>query len=1044
MADFEQATCQHLRELFQQLSSASPPQNVLDEIRTIPTNPNLIFPLLANLETETDVILSNRFALQISNFMRKIDYYTKRGQSDEIFGKVFSILPILNNDLSRNCLIDRLGECSMETPAIIEHLVALSLQFFENPQLIKAAFHIWNTIIIRAYEANTDFIYSRLIPAAIAALRSTDKNTRIEAYSFMGESLVVCAQNDEENAFFNPETFGSLVTEIQTTFTHIIQVLKDESELFIFSKNVEQILKYMPMDYIENYFVNPLFEQFTVFLSADELSSQFKRHILLPLDIIMIQFAGTVVQQIPACIPGIINLTVVLAKENPEEGLYKNTETFFEHAAIAFEEGGITNDDGEIVTAMSFFMPIIQELIETEDPAALLVIFLIFNSVVSSNPAEIMDIYEDIETNIVIASFESEDSDLIDAALTFLENLAIEAQSMALHLQTTFEPILIEFISSNEENPITNKAIQVLSTIYDASESSPEDISHSIEFLLSLFESAETYRHELAFNAIINLLKYSSDVPEGLYDALKPIITELISSGEGAVGPAILGFSAFALVDPRAIEEDLPQMIEVIKTTLQNHDVPELVDFSLQALLNLIEPFIETLSPMIPELYQISLAVFEAFFSNEEDDFGEEEEEFMADDVLSLEQANEEADREGEIYRNRTNIASKAFLLCCLLLRFANEELSSSEAAKICEYLIRLMDKDSGDSVSEASRCLTDIVIGTSAVNFDIRPTIREYLANYNTISYSKAISDFWEGLSYGYRSLPHDAAIELTPDIMDIVLSLLNGESSVYNRNNQNGNLPKTEIEQQLLVMIEEIIIQTGEEFAAFLEKTFNVLLRCLEDTNKVSKGHAIRTLSFLSSFFPQHPELAQKAFEQVATLAEETFPEVRSTMFLSYHFITLANKEIVQEIAPQLLQMAMEAMKESESSYQLSDNASILWCTLVQTFQVVPSQADFDLLFSIFPTSAHNYMLRANSIFLHYALNTWPEIITPHALSTAVTVLGSDDVTQTFIPREIAIVLAQIVSTAGEGEPEEIAHYNQLQIHYLKKHIAELTASS
>ena len=1033
MSDLE-STCQHIQGLFTQyLNTQSPTPELLEEVNNIPKQPELIFPMLVLLENNQDPKIERLCATQVNNFMRNSKVY-EQNQIDEIFDKLFNALVNVQDDITRNVLVDLAIKESQDKEQILNQLVQLSMQYLQNQPTAKTALRIWGAIMPnpRAYEPNTEFIYTNLVPVAIAALHAEDKSTRLEAYDFFAYGLTTCLNNDEEGQVFTAEYCQSITDEIVTCIQPLIESVQDETEINAFCNNVSIIID-TSYDFAESYLIQAIFEPLITYIGTDGLSSKLKLPLLTPVVSILNSFGIEFADSLPAFIPIVIKLAVEVAHENPEEGLYKRTSSFFEKATIALEDADLTDDSGATLTAMNIYMPSIEELIGLQEAEGLLAVFLIFTSILNINPATVIDLYDDIE-GMIETSLGEENELLIESALEFLTNIIYEAPTTAAHIQTKFEPILIELVNSLENITLGNQALLVLMQIYECSETEPADIQTTLQFLMSMFSSDNQIRHEYTFKALSSLIQHMDEIPEDIYPAVKPIIDELISSGEGAIGSAIEGFGAFAAKEPYIVAEDLESMMGVILSALQQTDI-NLIHSAVITCQNLFEPFCETLAEQVPTFFEASLAIANRISA--EDDEEEIAEEGGAQ--FDVEEGNEEADRLSELVENKQTVCGEALILSTLLFRLAPAALAS-HAQELQEIIQRFLSLDKPVTIQLAIKASPDLIIGLAQIGQNPAELFKSLIENFGASDDEDTISEFWNGVSFCFHVLPHEVSLELAESSMEIVTSILNGSYSVYNRSNKDGALLKPGLVQQMLVMVEEVLIQTGENFAPFIEATVQGISRLLDDKNPVDRALALVTLSMIASYFPAHEDLIHLVFERLQAEVEQSYQEVKASVFLAYHFLTLANKAAVQEIAPQLLAMAIEAVKDPDGSTQYSLNAGVLWCTLIQQFEIEPSQEDLEAIFSVIPAQAHNNLLKANAIFIYYAINKWPEIITPHALTTAVTVLGSDDVTQTWIPQPVAVTLAQIIANAEEGAAEAVACHNQLEILNYRRHMEQL----
>ena len=1033
MSDFD-TTCQQLQSIFNQFcSTQSPSEELLQEINNIPKQPQLILPILSILENQPNTKIGKLCATQINNLLRNEKNYDD-SQLGEIFQKIFIILPNIQEDITRIILLDYLLKKSVENEEILNQLIQLSFHYLENQPTVKAAIHIWGLImpIPKAYEPNIEFIYSNLFPIAINALHAEDQSTRLEAYEFFAYGFTTCVENDEQGRFITPEFCQTVTDEIVTCIQPLVESIQSENEITAFCRNLSTIIE-SSHDYAQDYLIQTIFEPLMSYIAEESVPCQLKLPMLLPIVSMLVDFGIEFAESLPTFIPIVINLSVELARENPEEGVYEKTNSFFENATLSLEDAELTDENGTPLTAITVYMPHIEELIGLQEPAGYLTIFLIFTSILAANPATVIELYDDIE-GMIEASLAEENELLIDAALNFLLSLVNEAPTTAVHIQSKFEPILIQLISSLENITLGNLALYVLYRIYQESETEPENSLESLQFLMSMFESDNQIRHEYTFNALSALIQHMQTIPEDVYPTVKPIIEQLISSGEGAIGSAIEGYGAFATVNPYIIAEDLGSIIDVLHSALQQQDI-DLIDAALTTSLNIFEPFCETLSEQIPAFFEASFAIAKRVSSVDEEEDAEQGEA----EGLDVEEGNEEADRLSQLQEKKEFICGEALTLSTLLFRLVPTALAD-HAQELQETIQQFLFLDKPSTIITATKASPDFIIGFTQIGQNPAEFFKSILENFASSSDEDTLSEFWNALSFCYHALPNDLSLELAEPTMEIVIKILAGQHSIYNRGSKNGTLLKPDLVQPILVMVEEVLIQTGENFAPFIDQTVQGITRLLEDKNPVDRCLALVTLSMIASYFPDQEELIQIIAERLSTEASQTYQGVKFSVFLAYHFLTLANKAIVQEIAPQLLNMAIEAIKDSDSSNQNSLNAAVLWGTLVEQFELSPSQEDLEAIFTAIPAQAHNYLLKANAIFVYYGLNRWPELIAPHALPTAVTVLGSDDITQRWIPTPVAIALAQIIANAEEGAAEEIACHNQLQISNYRRHIEQL----
>lgn len=1031
MADIGELAKQ-LEQLYLRFAQFGPTDPAHEQLMQIYKNPENIEPMIFLAQNTQNPQVKATVFTGISTLIRQTKKYPEPYKSG-LFDRLLPLVTVAPTPQLQLTIIDRLLKLQAdnltdeERDEVLIIFANFAMQITENANLLPGALHFWDHIIhySQLHASFGQYLVETILPLALNMFHSESEIHRCAAYEFIFHSLGEYIEFLQISEDIQAQISEAIINQVD----FIIQQSINENQVFF------NAFSEMYLDIFESHdLVFPIIYKIIAVLQDTEISSDIRRMLIQPMSAIIHMQADELVDEFEAMLSAMVQFTYQLAQENQDEMIYADTTDFYLEIIRGLED--CCGNSFEILS------PQITQLLQSEDPNAFLVAFMILTAILPDSPDTVVELYNDLE-EIVEVSLTSEIPTLFDAAVNFLEVLVSVNPSIAPHIQEKFEAILLQCIQNQ-------RVLTLLAVIYRSSETAPENPEASIETLIQVFSATtDSYHHELTFTAIAELVKILSDAPEGLYQKVKPIINELITSGSAAIGSALIGFSSFALCDPTAVAPDLEEMCKILLQALTMKD-KEIVSGALVTAVELFQVFPTSLAGLAPQFFAESLRIANLLPKFE---FGEEEEDENPEDELGDENRDDENEYD-KFMSTLGNMSGHGLMLAGFLFNLYAENLAE-QADELVEIWMAFENIENVYGLFYLYQMSHDLIEGLVKIGKDPSEIIRTMFGNFASNEDQDVRIKLWEDGAYAIRNIPAEVVAPHAQYLFEIIIGILMNKVSIYCRQNEPERLESifvkplmnciTELFMKLGASAAQLTLTVGEDndvaHGPLMDKLKPAFLKLNNDKNPIIRSCAAMTTAYIATFFPEDAELMQGAAEMLIRDIESSYNDVKVSLFQGFNYLMWMNRDILREAAPQIMQSAIDMVKSTDVSNANKFDAAVVWGSIVELYEVTPSMEDLAAVINVLPGPAHDYQLKYNAHFVLFVLNRWPEAIQGEPLLiNAVTIIGSDDKLLAILDKGEAAALANVISQADPAIVAAMAKNMELQLHYIEVHTAQL----
>ena len=890
-----------------------------------------------------------------------------------------------------------------------ENLIKIAENLLENSEYLSTSLTIWNSIISNAthlIESRLSFINEILLPIISSSYSAEKKEIRISTYPLFSKLYSILEGNISNNLL---ESFSNELIHSTEMF---FSTNSDSNEASLFFKSFCEIIE-ICTPFVEEYCF-PIFE----LVSNNCLNNLID---------IMIRFSSlSIFSQIMKFSPFILNdqlsiflnnlilFSIEICKENPEEKSYYVGFEFFKESALYIEE---END------SIEFFLPILNELFSNNDPITFQISFMLLTSILDASEIHIMELYDDFEP-IIALSFESENIPLIEELCSFLQQLVKSAQSLASQIQEKFENYFLNYVEND-------RVLDCLASIYEVSQQEPIDSSKTLQILLDQFQSQRPEHHEAIIQVINAVIRTVDEIDESVYITIKPYLEALLQVSFTAKGKALSCFSAFSITTPKLILNDLQLFVPEILNSISLTNF-QLSSDSLLTAQNLFGCFRISLLEFHQPFFEKCLEIINLF--KEDEDGHLDITQYSNNNFDSFNEEEEEAEYM-RIEAEFTTMIGSAFEFLGSLFSLYPESLKDYSDT-ILKLLIQFIEKENPSFSEQIFNASQDVIDGCNKLNISVISLIDSLINESVATDNFQILLPLWYSLGYICRICDKNTLKEISNSLMDKVITIISGKLSYYNQSLKIKRINK-EMIRPMLDLIEEFIINLGEDSKPFINDLIPLLLNIYKEKSPIIKSSVLMTLSVIVNVFPDLTNLYSTILTNSESIIHSNIAEVKSPIFLALNYLIEVNPNPLSSMAIDLYNITTKIIQDQQSSNKLIDSSIILWGSLVQIYNIEPNLEILELVLKQMPFVMNNYMLRFSAHFSIYCLNKWSNIINQYILKIIVNILGSDDKTQKAIISEDLDNLIQIAINSNEEIIYNLCRYNENTIYYFKKNL-------
>ncbi|OHT04820.1 hypothetical protein TRFO_27604 [Tritrichomonas foetus] len=871
-----------------------------------------------------------------------------------------------------------------------EELYNAGLAYLLSPDSIIFGLSLWTSITEVTPEIVLLNYFEKLMQCVVGCLTAPSPDIRINAIHLF--SALTNKINIELFSIYNtvPQIFLAQANSIVTNINN----LNEANILFEFISN--QIRKENPL-FTTN--AQP-FVDFALQLTISDSDPLIKLSCQPIMTVAPAIFPDNVTDQLPIFLQAVIALSVQLCsvdRESPDIEMLGD----FIYSVIINTECSIDVVQSLLTTANNSRT--------NSDPVSLQVALIGLSAAIEQAAEDFFEAESSIE-EIIIFSLSQPDPFVFDAACGFLLNAA----SLATELyQACYNDIIKLLFGRITES----RSLQTLDSVIYNSEQTPDDYLSLLSALANLLNNCQPEKVESIISCMTSVISHIDDVKTEVYQNMRNILVQLLNSDSQTKAKVFECFGQLAKVAPLGVQEDTPQLMNVLMGSLNTTD-----DFLNESIANCVQNLVKvipmTIHPFLGHIVPAFLALLSKEIAVNHDDFGNEEEDVgftLSTIQMQCSVLNAITELVSDLPNDMKDSIPGVVQAVCQFLEHDDEKIQTAAAKSI------LLMNDGLRAVSFDTSQLISVVIDKiyKSPNIDV---ISELFISLGSLLSSSVLNDQQIHEVFALFSYTFEGKLD-----------------TIYSK----PNVLNTIILNSLFFSLRMFILTLGQNVQVIASQFMAILRPHMNVKKLMIKAYIASTYGIMFLACPALKEIGTQACEVCFKTMTRKNDVVNNILMSTLNYIIHADKSVLTKRHVMTLKQQTDLIisKRDQMDSVIVGTAITLWCSLCIAYELTVTENDLNVVLSLLPPVVDDDDIPFAAQFICVAAQKWPNLVSQHINRIAVSIFASGEWCLKIVPNEVMVALKAVITAIPEDQLQMFVKWNQHYIMQIQSNISKLS---